>query len=87
MYLVVYAAYFLSCLVDLCMVPSPRHTVQVRVGTHGSINGPTHDLTPQDGLSSFSTHYTNIRGLNSIVSSVETHLETSFPNLFLLSET
>ena len=83
----------------LSMAPSFRHngvqrisgyipdsTVQVRVGTHGSNNGPTHDPTPQDKLSSFSTHYTNIRGLNFNFSSVETHLSTSFPNLFLLSK-
>ena len=82
------------------MAPSPRHsgvrrisgripdsTVQVRVGTHGSSNGPTHDPTPQDRLSSFSIHYTNIRGLNSNFSSAESHLATSSPNLFLLSET
>ena len=82
------------------MAPNPRHsgvqrisghirdsTVQARVGTHGSSNGPTHDLTPQDTLSSFSIHYTNIRGLNSNFTSVETHLATSSPNLFLLSET
>ena len=71
------------------MTPSPRHsevqkisghipdsTVQVRVGTHGSSNGPTHDPTPHR-LSSVSIHYTNICGLNSNFSSVETHLETS----------
>ena len=82
------------------MAPSPRHsgvrrisgripdsTVQVRVGTHGSSNGPTHDPTPRDRLSSFSIHYTNIRGLNSNFSSVESHLATSSPNPFLLSET
>ena len=58
------------------MAPSPRHsgvrrisglipdsTVQVRVGTHGSSSGPTHDPSPHDRLSSFSIHYTNIRGL------------------------
>ena len=38
-------------------------------------------------LSSFSIHYTNIGGLNSNFSSVETHLATFFPNLFLLSKT
>ena len=65
----------------------PDSTVQVRVGTHGSSNGPTHDPTPQDRLSSFSIHYTNIRDLNSNFSSVESHLATSCPNLFLLSET
>ena len=65
----------------------PDSTVQVRVDTHGSSNGPTHDPTPQDRLSSFSIHYTNIRGLNSNFSSVESHLATSSPNLFLLSET
>ena len=83
-----------------CMAPSPRHsgvrrisglipdsTVQVRVGTHGSSSGPTHDPSPQDRLSSFSIHYTNIRGLNSNFSSVESHLATSSPNLFLISET
>ena len=56
------------------MAPSPRHsgvqrisgqipdsTAQVRVGTCGSSNGPTHDPTPHDRLSSFSIHYTNIR--------------------------
>ena len=64
----------------------PDSTIQVRVGTHGSSNGPTHDPTPQDRLSSFSIHYTNIRGLNSSFSSVETHLVT-FPNLYLLYET
>ena len=82
------------------MAPSPRHcgvqrisghirdsTVQVRVGTHGSSNGPTHDPTPQDRLSSFSIHYTNICGLNSNFTSIETHLATSSPNLFLLSKT
>ena len=82
------------------MAPSPRHsgvrrisglipdsTVQVRVGTHGSSSGPTHDPSPHDRLSSFSLHYTNIRGLNSNFSSVESHLATSSPNLFLLSET
>ena len=60
------------------MAPSPQHsgvrrisgcipdfTVQVRVGAHGISNCPTHDPTPQDRLSSFSIHYTNIRGLNS----------------------
>ena len=82
------------------MAPSPRHsgvrrisglipdsTVKVRVGTHGSSSGPTHDPSPHDRLSSFSIHYTNIRGLNSNFSSVESHLATSSPNLFLLSET
>ena len=85
------------------MAPSPRHsgvrrisglipdsTVQVRVGAHGSSSGPTHDPSPHDrlsSLSSFSIHYTNIRGLNSNFSSVESHLATSSPNLFLLSET
>ena len=82
------------------MAPSPRHsgvrrisglipdsTIQVRVGAHGSSNGPTHDPSPYDRLSSFSIHYTNIRGLNSNFSSVESHLATSSPNLFLLSET
>ena len=64
----------------------PDSTVQERMGTHSSSNGPTHDSTPQDRLS-FSIHYTNIRGLNSNFSSVETHLATSIPNLFLLSET
>ena len=57
------------------------------MGTHSSSNGPTHDPTPQDRLSSFSIHYTNIRGLNSNFSSVESLLATSSPNLFLLSET
>ena len=84
----------------LRMAPSPRHsgvrrisglipdsTVQVRVGAHGSSSGPTHDPSPHDRLSSFSIHYTNIRGLNSNFSSVESHLATSSPNLFLLSET
>ena len=84
----------------LRMAPSPRHsgvqrisgqipdsTAQVRVGTCGSSNGPTHDPTPHDRLSSFSIHYTNIRGLNSNFSSVEAHLAASSPNLFLLSET
>ena len=65
----------------------PDSTAQVRVGTCGSSNGPTHDSTPHDRLSSFSIHYTNIRGLNSNFSSVEAHLVTSSPNLFLLSET
>ena len=82
------------------MAPSPWHsrvqrisgythdsTVQVRVGTHGSSNGPTHNPTPQDRLSSFSIHYTNMHGLNSHFTSVETHLATSSPKLFLLSET
>ena len=62
-------------------------TVQVRVSTHGSSNGPTHDPTPQDRLSSFSIHYINICGLNSNFTYVETHLVTTSPNLFLLSET
>ena len=61
--------------------------MQVRVGTHGSSNGPTHDQTTQDRLSSFSIHYINIHGLNFNSTSVETHLATSSPNLFLLSET
>ena len=82
------------------MAPSPHHsrvqrisgqipdsTAQVRVGTRSSSNGPTNDQTPQDRLSSFSIHYTNIRGLNSNFSSVEAQLATSSPNLFLLSET
>ena len=82
------------------MAPSARHsgvrrisglipdsTVQVRVGAHGSSSGPTHDPSPHDRLSSFSIHFTNIRGLNSNFSSVESHLATSSPNLFLLSET
>ena len=82
------------------MAPSTRHsgvhrisgqipdsTSQVRVGICGSSNGPTHDPTPHDRLSSFSIHYTNIRGFNSSFSSVEAHLATSSPNLFLLSET
>ena len=82
------------------MAPSPRHSgvqrisgqipdsiAQVRVSTCGNSNGPTHDPTPQDRLSSFSIHYTNIRGLNSNFSSVEAHLATSPPNHFLLSET
>ena len=82
------------------MAPNPQHsgvqrisghipdsTVQVRVGTHGSSNGPTHDPIPQDRLSFFFIHYTNIRCLNFNLSSVETHLATSSQNLFLLSET
>ena len=82
------------------MAPSPRHsgvrrisglipdsTVLVTVGAHGSSSGPTHDPSPHDRLSSFSIHYTNIRGLNSNFSSVESHLATSSPNLFLFSET
>ena len=59
----------------------------MRVGAHGSSSGPTHDPSPHDRLSSFTIHYTNIRGLNSNFSSVESHLATSSPNLFLLSET
>ena len=48
------------------MAPSPRHsgvrrisglipdsTVQVRVGTHGSSSGPTHNPSPHDRLSPF----------------------------------
>ena len=82
------------------MAPSPRHsgvrrisgripdsTVQERVGTHGCSNGPTPDPTPQARLSSFSIHYTNICGLNSNFTAVESHLATSSPNLFLLFET
>ena len=94
------SSFVLTCQVDLPIWPlapgivgckespgTPVTTVQVRVGTHSSNNGPTHDLTPQDRLSAFSIHYTNIRGLNSNFTSVETHLATSSPNLFLLSKT
>ena len=82
------------------MAPSPRHsgvqrisghipdsTVQVRVGTHSSSNGLTHDPTPQNRLSSFSIHCTSVCGLCSNFSSAEIHLATYSPNLFLLSET
>ena len=82
------------------MAPSPRHsgvqrisgpirdsTVQVRLGTHSSSNDPTQYPTPQDRLSSFSLHYSNIHGLFSNFISVETHLATPSPNLFLLSKT
>ena len=55
--------------------------------TQGSSNGPTYDPTSRDRLSSFSIHFTNICGLNSNFYSVETHLATSLPNPFLLSET
>ena len=64
----------------------PDSTIQVRVGTHCSSNGPTHDATPQDRLS-FYIHYTNICGLDSNFSFAETRLATSSPNLFLLSKT
>ena len=65
----------------------PDSAVQVRVGTRGSSSCPTHDPSPHDRLSSFSIHYTNIRGLNSNFSSVESHLATYSRNLYLLSET
>ena len=100
MYLTVHASFYSMPVRPPRMAPSPRHsgvqrisghihdsTVPVRVGTHGSSNGPTHDPTPEDRLSSFSIHYTNIRGLNSNFASVETHSATSSPNLFLLSKT
>ena len=66
--LTVHNAYFLSCLVDLPVWPLvpgivglqrisgpiPGFTIQMKVGTCGSSNGPTHDPTPQDRLSSLS---------------------------------
>ena len=54
---------------------------QVRVGTHGSNNGPTHDPSSNERLSFFSVHFNNIHGLNTNFPSVEIHLVTSFPPL------
>ena len=83
-----------------CLAPSPRHSGvqrisrfnidsanQVRVGTHGSSNGPTHGPSPCDRPSSFSIHFTSIHRLNTNFLSVETHLATSLPSFFLLTKT
>ena len=85
------------------MAPSPRHqgvrkisgfrtasAGVVRVDTPGSSNRSTRERTTRDGPSSsstFSIHFSNIRGLSSNLSSVEHHLASHLPNLFLLSET
>ena len=73
MYLAVHTLFFFLIMPSRPprMAPSPGHsgvrrisgripdsTVQVRVGTHGSSNGPTHDPTPQDRLSSLTTDLT-----------------------------
>ena len=52
----------------------------MRVGNPGGSIGPTSD-------SSFTIHYSNIRGLASNFSSVEHHIATTLPNILLLSET
>ena len=49
--------------------------------------GSTPDLSPTDRPSSFSIHFSNIRGLNSNFASVEHHLGTHLPTILLLSET
>ena len=59
----------------------------VRMDTTGSSNNSIHDQDTDDGPSSFSIHYCNIRGLFSNLPSVEHHLASVKPNLFLLSET
>ncbi|KAK7080327.1 hypothetical protein SK128_025653 [Halocaridina rubra] len=59
----------------------------VRVDMPGGSNGSALDLAPPDSSASFTLHFSNIRGLNSNLSSVEQHLGTSLPNLPLLPET
>ncbi|MEL6989932.1 MAG: hypothetical protein AAGK97_19155, partial [Bacteroidota bacterium] len=49
-------------------------------------NGSTHDHRKDGRSASFVIDFTNIRGLCSNFPSVEHHLTTSCPNLFLLSE-
>ena len=83
------------------MAPSPRHsgvrrisgfnsdsTVGERVDSPNLSIGSTHDRSSLlTGLVPFTIHFTNIRGLNSNLSSVEHHLGTHLPNILLLSET
>ena len=82
------------------MAPSPRHhgvlrisgfqpdsTANEREGSSSSSTGPSHDSPFSVRPSSFSIHYTNIRGLSSNLSSVEHHLSSNSPNILLLSET
>ena len=85
------------------MAPSPRRrgvrripgsdtihadsAVGERVDSPGSSIGSTLDLPPTDRPSSFSIHFSNIRGLNSNFASVEHHLGTYLPTILLLSET
>ena len=59
----------------------------VRVDTPGSSIRSTPDHNTRDRPSSFTIHFSNIRGLSSNLSSVEHHLSTHLPNLFLISET
>ena len=59
----------------------------MRVDTPGGSNGSTLDPTPIDRSAPFTIHFSNIRGLNSNLSSVEQHLASFLPNLLLLSET
>ena len=84
----------------LTMAPSTRHrgvrrisgedsasTVDERVDSSSSSIGSTHDPSARARPRPFSIHYTNIRGLNSNLPSVEQHLGTFLPNILLLSET
>ena len=59
----------------------------VWLDTPGSTNESIHDNSTVDGPSSFTINFTNIRGLSSNLPSVEHHLSSVKPNLFLLSET
>ena len=65
----------------------PVSAADERVDSSGSSIGSTLDHSPCDRPASFSIHFTNIRGLNSNLPSVEHHLATFLPNILLLSET
>ena len=65
----------------------PVSAADERVDSSGSSIGSTLDHLPRDRPASFSIHFTNIRGLNSNLPSVEHHLATFLPNILLLSET
>ncbi|KAK7082766.1 hypothetical protein SK128_019664 [Halocaridina rubra] len=62
-------------------------TTGLKADTPGGSNGSALELTPPTGSASFTLHYSNIRGLNSNISSVEHHFDTIPPNFLLLSET
>ncbi|KAK7060091.1 hypothetical protein SK128_009924 [Halocaridina rubra] len=61
-------------------------TIGIKADMLGGNNGSALNLALPD-RSSFTIHFSNIRGLNSNRSSVEEYLGTSLPNLILLSET
>ena len=58
----------------------------VRVDTPHHLHGSILDRINCDRPASFTLHFTNIRGLSSNFSSVEHHLASSLPDLFLIAE-